>query len=157
MLIIDNTGFIRKGTTSAGVGRQVHRHVRKDRQPPDRGVRRLRREPRTGPVGPGFVPAQRLDIGPGTLPGGQVPEEREFATKGELAKTLATRSLAARLPADWVTADEVYGQEWKFRRGMRWAIEECFQGPLFSSYERGVEDRSDRSTRSCSSKSWRTL
>ncbi|MEU2235058.1 IS701 family transposase [Streptomyces vietnamensis] len=46
----------------------------------------------------------------------KIPDERQFATKGELAKAIVTRSLAAGLPAHWVTADEAYGQEWKFRR-----------------------------------------
>ncbi len=41
VLIIDDTGFIKKGTTSAGVGRQ-YTGTGKDRQLPDRGVRRLR-------------------------------------------------------------------------------------------------------------------
>ncbi len=46
----------------------------------------------------------------------KIPDERGFATKGELAKLIVTRCLAAGLPASWVTADEAYGQEWKFRR-----------------------------------------
>ncbi|MFE9500545.1 transposase [Streptomyces collinus] len=46
----------------------------------------------------------------------KIPDERAFAAKGELAEGDVTRTLAAGLPAAWVTADEAYGQEWKFRR-----------------------------------------
>ncbi|MEV0849907.1 transposase [Streptomyces sp. NPDC049954] len=46
----------------------------------------------------------------------KIPEERECATKGELARAMVTRSLAAGLPARWVTAEQAYGQDGKFRR-----------------------------------------
>jgi SRSO17 transposase len=46
----------------------------------------------------------------------KVPDERAFATKGELAKTLVARAVASDLPIAWVTADSLYGQEWRFRR-----------------------------------------
>jgi SRSO17 transposase len=38
-----------------------------------------------------------------------VPEQVGFATKPELARVKLERALAASLPAGWVTADEVYG------------------------------------------------
>ncbi|MFE1961533.1 IS701 family transposase [Streptomyces sp. NPDC059479] len=46
----------------------------------------------------------------------KIPEERTFATKGELARELVRRALASALPIAWVTADSAYGQEWGFRR-----------------------------------------
>ncbi|MFD5064473.1 transposase [Streptomyces sp. NPDC058394] len=46
----------------------------------------------------------------------KIPDERGFATKGELAREIVRRCLAAGLPAAWVTADEAYGQDWNFRR-----------------------------------------
>ncbi|WDO11335.1 IS701 family transposase (plasmid) [Streptomyces murinus] len=116
VLIIDDTGFIKKGSTSAGVGRQY-----------------------TGTSGKidncqiGVFAAYATELGralvdrelylPKSWTGdrercgaAKIPDEREFATKGELAKAMVTRCLAAGLPASWVTADEAYGQEWKFRR-----------------------------------------
>jgi SRSO17 transposase len=44
-----------------------------------------------------------------------VPEGTVFATKPALAKTLITRVLDAGAPAAWVTADEVYGQDPQLR------------------------------------------
>ncbi|MFG2865377.1 transposase [Streptomyces sioyaensis] len=46
----------------------------------------------------------------------KVPDERGFATKGELAKRLVLRAVASELPIAWVTADAAYGQEGRFRR-----------------------------------------
>nr|WP_307841712.1 IS701 family transposase [Streptomyces endocoffeicus] len=46
----------------------------------------------------------------------KVPDERGFATKGELAKRLVLRVLASDLPLAWVAADAAYGQEGRFRR-----------------------------------------
>ncbi|MFJ9953388.1 transposase [Kitasatospora sp. NPDC091207] len=46
----------------------------------------------------------------------KVPDERDFATKGELAKHLVLRALSSDLPLAWVTADAAYGQEGRFRR-----------------------------------------
>ncbi|MFE4254049.1 transposase [Streptomyces sp. NPDC056910] len=41
----------------------------------------------------------------------KIPENRAFATKGELARRLVLRALASDLPIAWVTADSAYGQE----------------------------------------------
>ncbi|MFJ3220282.1 IS701 family transposase [Kitasatospora sp. NPDC086801] len=46
----------------------------------------------------------------------RIPDEREFHTKGQLAKALALRALASPLPIAWVTADSAHGQEGRFRR-----------------------------------------
>ncbi|MFE9476377.1 transposase [Streptomyces griseofuscus] len=39
----------------------------------------------------------------------RVPDEREFATKGELARHIVLRALASPLPIAWVIADSAYG------------------------------------------------
>ncbi|MDT0354110.1 IS701 family transposase, partial [Pseudonocardia charpentierae] len=44
-----------------------------------------------------------------------IPEEIEFATKTVLAQQMLDRALSAGVPAAWVTADEAYGQDYKFR------------------------------------------
>ncbi|MGW0926926.1 IS701 family transposase [Streptomyces sp. NPDC002755] len=116
VLIIDDTGFIKKGTTSAGVGRQY-----------------------TGTSGKidncqiGVFAAYATGSGRALvdrelyLPkawtsdrercrAAKIPDARGFATKGELARDIVRRCLAAGLPATWVTADEAYGQDWNFRR-----------------------------------------
>jgi SRSO17 transposase len=44
-----------------------------------------------------------------------VPDEVEFATKTGLARAMLARALDAGVPASWVTADEAYGKDYKFR------------------------------------------
>ena len=45
-----------------------------------------------------------------------VPDEVEFATKtGLIARAMLARALNAGVPASWVTADEAYGKDSKFR------------------------------------------
>ncbi|MFB6783159.1 IS701 family transposase [Streptomyces sp. NPDC056352] len=44
------------------------------------------------------------------------PDDRVFATKGELARAMILRALASLLPIGWVTADSACGQDSHFRR-----------------------------------------
>ncbi|MER6625215.1 transposase [Streptomyces sp. NPDC000931] len=74
VLILDDTGFVKKSTTSAGVQRQYSGTAGRTENPPrghpqpDRRLRRLRHHPRTRPGGPRTVSAQVLDGRPRTLP-----------------------------------------------------------------------------------------
>jgi SRSO17 transposase len=52
---------------------------------------------------------------PGRCREAAVPQEVEFATKTELARQMLARALDAGVPAAWVTADEAYGKDGKFR------------------------------------------
>ena len=45
-----------------------------------------------------------------------VPEEVTFHTKPELARVMLERAFAAQVAAAWVTGDEVYGNDGRFRR-----------------------------------------
>lgn len=45
-----------------------------------------------------------------------IPDEIGFATKPELARRMVRRAIHSGVPAAWVTADEVYGSDSKFRR-----------------------------------------
>jgi SRSO17 transposase len=44
-----------------------------------------------------------------------VPDDVQFASKTEIARLMLGRALDAGFPAAWVTADEAYGKEAKFR------------------------------------------
>ncbi len=116
VLIIDDTGFIKKGTTSAGVGRQYTGTSGKidncqigvfAAYATGSGRALVDREL--------YLPKAWTSDRVGRR-AAKIPDERAFATKGELAQDILRRCLAAGLPAQWVTADEAYGQDWHFRR-----------------------------------------
>ena len=52
---------------------------------------------------------------PGRCAAAGIPEDTVFATKPALAREMIGRALDAGVPAGWVTADEVYGQDPKLR------------------------------------------
>jgi len=110
VLIADETGFIKKGTRSAGVQRQysgtagrtencqigvflayasAHGHALIDREL--------------------YLPRSRTED-PDRCQAAGIPGDVEFATKPRLAQAMISRAIAAGVPFAWFTADEVYGQ-----------------------------------------------
>jgi SRSO17 transposase len=116
VLVIDETGFLKKGTKSVGVARQYSGTAGRIENC-QIGVFLAYASPR----GRAFLdralylpkawaedPARREAAG--------VPPDIRFATKGELAQTMLARAFAAEVPAAWVTGDEVYGNDGGLRR-----------------------------------------
>ena len=110
VLIADDTGFVKKGTRSAGVQRQysgtagrtencqvgvflayasVHGHALIDREL--------------------YLPRSWADD-PERCRTAGIPGEVEFATKPRQAQAMIARAIAAGVPFAWFTADETYGQ-----------------------------------------------
>ncbi|MFL5881833.1 MAG: transposase [Actinomycetota bacterium] len=58
----------------------------------------------------------------------RVPEQVEFWTKPQLARVMLERALDAGVPASWVTADEVYGQD----PALRGWLEGCGMAPVLA-------------------------
>jgi SRSO17 transposase len=116
VLIIDETGFLKKGTKSVGVKRQYSGTAGRIENC-QIGVFLAYRSPR----GHAFIdralylPQDWADD-EGRRQEAKVPDGISFATKPVLARQMLTRALAAGVPAAWVTADEVYGSDYKFRR-----------------------------------------
>jgi SRSO17 transposase len=119
VLIVDETGFLKKGNKSVGVARQYTGTAGK-RENCQVGVfvcyasregaafidRRL------------YLPKEWTDD-PRWLSEAGVPEGVGFATKGELAKAMLNRAFDADVPAQWIVADTVYGMT----RGLRGWLE----------------------------------
>ena len=116
VLIVDETGFLKKGKKSAGVARQYSGTAGRIENC-QIGVFLAYRSGR----GAAFLDralylpkawaedsARRREAG--------IPSGVSFATKPELARVMLRRALRAGVPAQWVTADEVYGSDSKFRR-----------------------------------------
>jgi SRSO17 transposase len=121
VLIVDETGFLKKGIKSVGVARQYTGTAGK-RENSQVGVFLCY----SSGKGAAFIDralylpqeewaedfARRQEAG--------VPEEVRFATKGKLAKEMLKRAFEAGVPARWVVADTVYGTA----RGLRGWLEE---------------------------------
>jgi SRSO17 transposase len=115
VFVIDETGFIKKGTRSAGVQRQYTGTTGKVDNcqlgvylacASPRGRALIDREL--------YLPKSWTDDRERCAAAG-VPDEVEFATKPVQAVLMLERALAAGVLSGWVTADEAYGQNPGFR------------------------------------------
>jgi SRSO17 transposase len=111
MLVLDETGFIKKGKKSAGVARQYSGTAgrRENSQigvfvlyASSQGAAFLDREL--------YLP-QEWTVDRVRCREAGIPDEVEFATKGELAQRMLARAFAALVPAQWVVGDTVYGYD----------------------------------------------
>lgn len=110
VLVVDETGFLKKGTTSAGVARQYSGTAgRIENCQIGVFLGYASRNARTFLDRELYLPkawAEDRDRCREAAVAGDV----EFATKPELAMRMIGRALDAGVPAGWATADEVYGQ-----------------------------------------------
>ncbi|MGW5342883.1 IS701 family transposase [Streptomyces sp. NPDC004050] len=117
VLIVDDTGFLKKGVRSAGVQRQysgtagrtencqigvfLAYATARGRTLIDRGL---------------YVPKSWTDDRDRCRSAG-IADEVEFATKLQMAEAMVSRAVADRMPFRWLTGDEAYGQSksWRHR------------------------------------------
>jgi SRSO17 transposase len=109
LLVVDETGFLKKGKKSAGVARQYSGTAgrRENSQigvfllyASSQGAAFLDREL--------YLPEEWTSDRVRCREAG-IPDEVEFATKGELAQRMLSRAFTAEVPATWVVGDTVYG------------------------------------------------
>jgi len=115
VLIVDETGFLKKGLKSAGVQRQYSGTAGRVENcqlgvfcayATGKGRTLIDREL--------YLP-KSWTSDRNRCRAAAVPDEVEFATKAVLAQDMLGRALDAGVPASWVAADEAYGQDYKFR------------------------------------------
>lgn len=119
VLVVDETGFLKKGLRSAGVQRQYTGSAGRIENA-QVGVflayassqgralidRRL------------YLPEHTWCRDPERRSGSGVPEQVEFATKPRLALQMIEAALDAGCASSWVTGDEVYGQDPQLRSAL---------------------------------------
>ena len=110
VLIADDTGFLKKGTRSAGVQRQYSGTAGRTENcqvgvflayASRFGHAMIDREL--------YVPRSWAED-PERCRAAGIPEEAEFTTKPRQAQAMIARAVAAGVPFAWFTADETYGQ-----------------------------------------------
>ena len=118
VLVVDETGFLKKGAKSCGVARQysgtsgrvencqvgvfLGYATARGRALLDRAL---------------YLPKEWADDRPRCRAAG-VPDAAGFATKLELARRMVERAAAAGVPARWAAADAVYGSAYAFRAAL---------------------------------------
>ena len=111
VLVIDETGFIKKGKKSAGVARQYSGTAGR-RENSQIGVFLLYASSQGG----GFLDRELYLPKEWTVDrvrcrAAGIPDEVSFATKGQLAQRMLARAFAAEVPATWVVGETVYGYD----------------------------------------------
>ena len=111
VLVVDETGFVKKGRKSVGVARQYSGTAGR-RENSQMGVFLLYASAKGHACIDRalYLPEEWTQDRVRCREAG-VPEQVGFATKGELAQQMLTRAFAAGVKADWVVADSVYGYE----------------------------------------------
>jgi SRSO17 transposase len=115
VLILDETGFLKKGKHSAGVARQYTGTAGRIENAQVGVFLAYAGRHGTAFLDRALYLPQEWTDDPGRCGKAGVPEGTRFATKIRLAKLMLERAFAAGVPAAWVTGDEVYGA-WELRR-----------------------------------------
>jgi len=116
ILVIDETGFLKKGTKSAGVQRQYSGTAgRVENCQIGVFLAYVSREGRTFLDRELYLPRSWADDQERRAEAG-IPPEVKFATKPALGRRMIERAQQAGVPFQWVTGDEVYGNDGQMRR-----------------------------------------
>lgn len=119
VLIVDETGFVKKGRASAGVQRQYTGTAGRIENSQvgvflafatSRGRALIDRRL--------YLPEQSWCSDPGRRQAAGIPETVQFATKPRLAWEMIAAALDAGVEAQWVTGDEAYGQDPQLRASL---------------------------------------
>jgi SRSO17 transposase len=119
VLVVDETGFLKKGSKSAGVARQYSGTAGRIENC-QIGVFLAYAANGNGSGNRTFIDRELYLPKVWTEDRDRCAEagidvDVEFATKPELAIRMLTRAFDAGVPAGWVTGDEVYGQHYRLR------------------------------------------
>lgn len=160
VLIVDETGFLKKGTRSAGVQRQYSGTAGRTENcqigtflayASQAGHALIDREL--------YLPASWTDDRDRCRAAG-VPDEVGFATKPQQAQAMLERAFAAGVPFSWVTGDEAYGQagylrDWLESQDAAYVLATKRNDTLTSTS--GDKHRADQLVTALSPGSWRRL
>ncbi|MFD6280613.1 IS701 family transposase [Streptomyces sp. NPDC060209] len=119
VLVVDETGFLKKGQLSAGVQRQYTGTAGRIENAQvgvflalatSRGRALIDRRL--------YLPERSYSADPERRNAAGIPETVQFATKPRLAEEMITAALDAGITASWVTGDEAYGQDPQLRAAL---------------------------------------
>jgi SRSO17 transposase len=142
VLVVDETGFLKKGNKSAGVQRQYSGTAGRIENC-QVGVFLAY----AGPKGRALVDRElylpkQWAADAARRAEAHVPERVGFQTKPQLAQAMLERAVEAGVPAGWVTADEVYGGDarlraWLEEQDLAYALAVKATQPLWAATDQG--------------------
>ena len=111
VLVVDETGDVKKGTATAGVQRQYTGTAGRTENAQVAVYLAY-----VAPAGHALIDRELYlprswITDPGRCQAAGIPEQTAFATKPALARRMLARTLDASVPAAWVAGDEVYGAD----------------------------------------------
>jgi SRSO17 transposase len=118
VLIIDDTGFVKKGDKSCGVGRQYTGTVGAVANAQVGVFLAYASDQGAAFVDRALYLPRRWTDQPERCRQAGIPDTVRFATKLTLAQRMLARAFTAGVPARWVVADSAYGRSHAFRRGL---------------------------------------
>ena len=159
VLVVDETGFLKKGAKSVGVQRQYSGTAGRTENC-QVGVFLAY----AGPRGRAFLDRELYLPKEWAAEAGRraeagVPDEVAFATKPQLARRMLGRALEAGVPAAWVAGDEIYGdatelRRWLEERGRPYVLAVSCSHPV---WEAGQQRRADAVVAALPAGAWATL
>jgi SRSO17 transposase len=156
VLIVDETGFLKKGEKSVGVARQYTGTAGKKENCQVGVFLCYASKEGTAFIDRALYLPKEWTDDPRRLSEAGVPEGVRFATKGQLAKAMLNRAFEAGVPARWIVADTVYGMT----RGLRGWLEERGRSYVLAVtsskgiYHEGRQRRVGEVSRSLPEESW---
>jgi SRSO17 transposase len=163
VLVLDETGFLKKGRQSVGVQRQYSGTAGRIENcqigvflayATPQGRTFLDREL--------YLPREWAEDAERRKAAG-VPEAVEFATKPQLARRMLERARTAGISAGWVTADTVYGGDrrlriWLEEQGLAFVLEIACKEPLWTWTHSGPgQVRADALAAQLAAEAWERL
>lgn len=115
VLVVDETGDLKKGTATVGTQRQYTGTAGRTENAQVAVYLAYAAPAGCALIDRALYLPRSWTSDPDRCRAAGVPEGTVFATKPALAKSLITRAVDAGAPAAWVTADEVYGQDPQLR------------------------------------------
>jgi SRSO17 transposase len=116
VLVLDETGFLKKGTQSAGVARQYTGTAGRVENAQVGVFLAYASRHGTASLDRALYLPEEWTDDPDRCAAAGVPSGTAFAPKPGLARAMLARAFAAGVPAAWVTGDEVYGGDGGLRR-----------------------------------------
>jgi SRSO17 transposase len=159
VLVIDETGDLKKGITTVGVQRQYTGTAGRIENAQVAVYLVYASDAGHGVIDRELYLPRAWTQDPDRLQAAGVPNQVRVATKPELASQMLARALEAGVPAAWVTGDEVYGANPKLRaeletRGVGYVLAVACDHPVVAA---GGTYRADALRRRVPVRAWQCL